>query len=141
MDAKGRISLPNRFREALMVASELPLVLTTNHDPESECLLAYPQSEWRQLAGQLQEASRFDPNVIRFRRLILGTAVECALDKQARLLVPPVLREHAGLNRDVLWVGTGQYLEIWDKGRFAEEQKRIRGSFPEIHTALRGRGL
>ena len=120
IDAKGRTSFPSRFRDVL--ASEaggsrsLELVLTRAlFDP---CLHLYPLRAWEELEAKIAEMPQFDPNVVAFRRMYLSAAVECELDKQGRILVPPSLREHAQLAKDVVWAGMGRTAELWSKEKW-----------------------
>jgi MraZ protein len=129
IDAKGRTSLPSRFREVLAAGGESKLVLTTGLDP---CLVAYPMTEWLAFEDRLAKLPQFDPNVAMLRRIYVSGAVECDLDKVGRILVPQTLRDHADLERDALWAGMGRHIELWAKERFegmrdqvlSDEEKR-----------------
>ncbi len=129
IDAKGRTSLPSRFREVLAAGGESKLVLTTGLDP---CLVAYPMSEWMAFEDRLSHLPQFDPNVAMLRRIYVSGAVECDLDKLGRLLIPATLRDHARLEREALWAGMGRHIELWAKPHFegmrdavlADEDKR-----------------
>ncbi len=113
IDDKGRTSLPARFRDVLAPTSELRLVMTPAlGDP---CLDVYPMKAWEALEAKLAQLNAFDPQVIDFRRFYVSAAVECELDKQGRILVPPGLREQAGLSKSVLWLGHGEKAELWSK--------------------------
>lgn len=113
IDDKGRTSLPARFRDVLGTASDFRLVLTPAlGDP---CLDVYPMRAWEELEAKLAQLNAFDPQVIEFRRFYVSAAVECELDKQGRILVPPSLREHASLTRTVMWLGHGQKAELWSR--------------------------
>ncbi len=119
IDAKGRISVPARFRDALAADAKEQeadrFVLTSALDP---CLVAYPLSEWRAFEEKLSKLPRFDPHVVKLRRLYVSAAVEVQLDSQGRVLVPPSLRAYAGLEKDVLWAGMGRWAELWSKERW-----------------------
>jgi MraZ protein len=101
IDDKGRTSLPARFRDVLAPTGELRLVVTPAlGDP---CLDVYPMGAWEALEAKLSGLNAFDPQVIDFRRFYVSAAVECELDKQGRVLIPPSLREHAQLEKAELW--------------------------------------
>jgi MraZ protein len=118
IDSKGRVSVPSRFREPLEMAGQSRLVLTPAlFDP---CIHAFPLPAWEQFEAKVAAMPQFDPNVVRLRRLYVSAAVDCELDKQGRLLVPPQLREHAELSKDVLWAGVGSKAELWSKHRWNE---------------------
>ncbi len=114
IDAKGRTSLPSRFREG--IASDAGFVLTASLDP---CLVAYPLAEWRAFEEKLSRLPRFDPAVVKLRRIYVSAAVEITPDAQGRVLVPPSLRAHAALEKDVLWAGMGRWAELWSLDRWA----------------------
>ncbi|HEY3353852.1 MAG TPA: division/cell wall cluster transcriptional repressor MraZ [Polyangia bacterium] len=137
LDAKGRVSMPGDFRHAL--GPEQRLVIARNLDPGCQCLTAFPLPEWHAFVERLGAHADFDPNAIKLNRLVMSGAVECAIDKQGRVLIPPTLRAYAGLRRDVLWVGVGRKLEVWDQARFAEEDERLRQQAGEITRALAAR--
>jgi len=136
VDAKGRTSLPARFREALSVAGEDRFVLTCALDP---CLVAYPLSEWRAFEEKLAQLPRFDPSVVKLRRLYVSAAVEVQLDSQGRVAIPPSQRIYAGLEKDVLWAGMGRHAELWSKGRWEkavatteDERAALAGKLAEL---------
>ena len=70
---------------------------------------------------RLGRLSQFDPAVKKLRRIYVSGAVECEMDDVGRILVPPTLREHAHLAKDVLWAGAGRYAELWDKEHWQRE--------------------
>lgn len=111
IDAKGRISLPARFRDALGAAGDPRFVLTSAlFDP---CLHLYPMRAWEDLEEKIAALPSMDPNVVRFRRLYVSAACECEADKAGRVLIPNQLREKTGLKKDALWAGMGRHLELW----------------------------
>lgn len=122
IDDKGRTSLPARFRDVLGPTSDFRLVVTPAlGDP---CLDVYPMKAWEELEAKLATLNAFDPQVIEFRRFYVSAAVECELDKQGRILVPTSLREHAALNKTVMWLGHGQKAELWSKEQWVELSKQ-----------------
>ncbi len=119
IDTKGRVSLPARFRDALVVDGDARFILTPAlFDP---CLHLHPMRAWQALEDKVSELPSFDPNIVRFRRLYISAAIECELDKAGRVLVPPALRERAHVNKDVLWAGMGRTVELWAKERWEAE--------------------
>ena len=131
IDAKGRVSLPSRFRDALMHDGESRFVVTPAlFDP---CLHVYPLGVWEIFEQRIAELPNLDQHIIRFRRLYVSAAVECELDKAHRVLVPQDLRERVDLTKEALWAGVGKYMELWSKPRFeqameitAEEQEAFK---------------
>ncbi len=116
IDAKGRTSLPAKFREALAAAGEPRIVLMQY--PHWRALLAVPQSVWNELVKKVMQASpldaRWQRNVLKF----VSSAHEVDLDVHGRVLVPPALRAWAGLEKDVVWVGMGSTIHLYDKAAY-----------------------
>ena len=92
IDAKGRISLPAKYREILSSNYNDRLILT-NFD---SCLVAYPFEEWITLEEKFKQHSIMEDDVQTFMHYFISGATECAIDKLGRILIPPVLRKHAG---------------------------------------------
>lgn len=122
IDAKGRTSVPSRFREVMSAQGDSQLVLTTGLD---SCLVAYPMVEWIAFERRLSELPQFDADVVTLKRIYVSGAVECDVDKVGRLLIPAALRKHAGLKRDALWAGMGGYIELWAKASFEDLRKEV----------------
>lgn len=140
MDDKGRTSLPSRFRDVLASASDARIVVTPAlGDP---CLDVYPMRAWEELEAKLASLNAFDEQVIEFRRFYVSAAVECDLDKQGRILVPPGLRERASLTKSVLWLGHGQKAELWSKEHWeALARKKDAGELRSLRAAMGRLGL
>lgn len=142
LDAKGRVSLPIRFRELLSTQGDQRLVLTTNVDAAGRCLVAYPLQEWMAFQEKIAALPQFEEAVIRLKRLHIAGACECSTDRQGRILIPPMLREYAGLaGGGVVFAGVGTSIEIWDRDRWEEERERAKQSLGEIGDALARLGL
>ena len=137
LDAKGRLAIPARFRDVLRGNRDEQLVITAS----DRCLVAYPYEEWRGLADRVSRLSQFDRNVQAFRRYFISGAVECAPDKQGRILIPPALREHAALNGSVHLAGMQNNFEIWDKDRWVNEHQAIGERFAEVSEAMAELGI
>jgi MraZ protein len=132
IDEKGRISLPARFREVLSANYDERLILTTF----DQCLWAYPIPEWQLIEEKIAALPQFKSEVKALQRIFVSGATECALDKQGRLIIPPVLREYAGLEKDVLFVGMTKRIEIWAKKRwediFSKSQMLVESSTDDL---------
>jgi MraZ protein len=134
IDAKGRTSLPARFRDLLAATADLRLVITPAlFDP---CLHAHPMRAWEALEEKIAALPQFDPNVVAFRRRYISAAVECELDKQGRLLVPPALREHGDFHKEVLWAGMGPTIELWSKERWKAAQQMSDSQLADFKSAI-----
>jgi len=119
LDAKGRITVPVRQRDLLMQACEGRLTLTKHPDGY---LWVLPRHRWEATREHLMSMSMdADP----WRRVFLGSAVDVEIDSAARVLIPPELRTAAGLTKDVLLIGNGRVLELWDAGRHAAHEAQL----------------
>ena len=139
--SKGRVSLPVRFRDLLSTHSDQRLIITTNVDAGGRCLVAYPIQEWMTFQEKIAALPQFEEAVIRLKRLHIAGACEVTLDRQGRILVPPLLREYAGLAGSVVFAGVGSSIEIWDRGHWEEERERAKLGLPEVSDTLARLGL
>lgn len=110
LDAKGRLAVPARYRERLIERCRGELVVTVDAD---HCLLIYPLPEWEEVEAKLARLPSLNPRARQLQRLLLGHATEVALDGAGRVLLPPPLREFAGLGRDVVLIGQANKFELW----------------------------
>ena len=122
IDSKGRLSIPSKFREILKGSHDERLMVA-NFD---NCLYAYPYEEWSLLEDKLSRFSMLRRNVKSFQRFFASGVAECNVDKMGRILIPPPLREYAGLERDVIVIGMLKRIEIWSKKRWEEEIVKAR---------------
>ena len=113
MDAKGRFSVPTRIREDLQSACGGRLVITAH--TEEKCLLVYPEPEWKILLPKIEALPNLKKSAVRLQRLLLGYACELEMDGNGRLLLPPTLRNYAGLEKKLMLVGQGKKLELWSE--------------------------
>jgi MraZ protein len=123
IDEKGRVAIPARFRETLQATNDDRLVITNFVVNSVRCLDVYPYAAWLQLEERLQGKPQFDQRVMQFQNYYFAAAHECVLDKQGRVLLPPTLREYAGLKRDVVFTSALQKFRLWDR----EQWKRVFG--------------
>jgi MraZ protein len=118
MDAKGRLAIPARIRDQL-VADCGGRIVVTAHNAEP-CLLVYPEPQWQLLAPQVQALPNLQSASVRkLQRRLLGHAVPLELDANGRILLPPTLRDFAGLDKDLIVAGLGHRLEIWAEAAWA----------------------
>lgn len=129
LDVKGRMIIPAKFRECL----EGEFVVTRSLDG---CLSMYGPEEWQVLEEKLNALPMTNERARRLKRFLLGSAVSCELDKQGRILIPQVLRDKAGLRKDVTMVGVGDHVEIW-----ATEVWEENNDFSDIQEDMEGLGI
>lgn len=118
IDVKGRIVMPTRYRERLQQEGHGDIVLTI--DTEERCLLLYPLKAWEEIESKLAALPSFNPAARRIQRLLIGHATEIEIDTQGRILLPPLLREYAGLNKKAVLIGQGKKFELWDEGHWQQ---------------------
>ena len=110
LDAKGRLAIPAKHRDALLNQGAGHLVLTAH---PHRCLLLYPQPAWEPIQAKMMALSSFDKQSSSLQRLLVGFAEDIELDNSGRLLVSPVLREFSGLEKQAMLVGQGSHFELW----------------------------
>ncbi len=122
LDAKGRMAVPARHRDALLAAGEGRLVITAH---PHRCLLLYPQPAWEPIRAKVLAAPSLEAQSAMLRRLLVGFAVDAEMDGAGRVLVAPELRQYAGLEKEVWLVGQGSHFEIWSDSGWKAQQEAI----------------
>ena len=131
VDAKGRLSIPSKFREQL--GDEF--VVTKGMDG---CLFVYDNENWSEMQKKLMSLPTLTNKDARFlSRYFLSGAMQVELDKQGRILLPPTLRANAGLERDVVLAGVGDRIEIWDQNKW----ENLESDMDEIAATMERLGL
>lgn len=113
VDTKGRLIVPSKFREQL--GDEF--VVTKGLDG---CLFVYSKSEWENIEEKFRNVPLTTKDARKFARFFFAGAASCEVDKQGRILLPVVLRDYAGIEKDVVSVGVFNRVEIWDKDKWQE---------------------
>jgi MraZ protein len=134
IDSKGRVILPAKFRDELADG----LVVTKGLE---ECLFVYTPAEWAKLEEGIKELPLTNKNARAFKRIFFSSAAKSAPDKQGRVLLPPNLRGYAGLNKDVVVIGAGDWVEIWDKDVWNKYSAEMESSYSDIAEQLDGLGI
>ncbi len=122
LDAKGRMAVPSRHRDALMALGEGRLVITAH---PHRCLLLYPQPAWEPIRAKVLAAPSLEAQSAMLRRLLVGFAVDTEMDGAGRVLVAPELRQYAALEKEVWLVGQGTHFEIWSDSGWKAQQEAI----------------
>lgn len=113
--------MPARYRTRLQEMAEGQLILTI--DTQEKCLLLYPLPEWELIEEKIEALPSFHKASRRIQRLLIGHATELELDSSGRLLLPPLLREYAHLDKQVMMIGQGRKFEIWSESDWQEGRK------------------
>lgn len=117
VDAKGRFLLPAGFKKQLAEGDGGKFVINRGFE---KCLSLYPLSSWEPVATKINSLNDFDPKVRQFKRYFLNGATFVEPDSAGRILLPPTLKEYAGLLKDIVLVPAGNKMEIWDTGKYKE---------------------
>lgn len=138
IDLKGRASIPAKFREVLVTAyGDESLMVTKNVEGG---LSAYPLSSWRKIVERVHQSSP-GPEKNATIRLIIAPAVECGFDKQGRVLLPPALRAHAGLEKEIVVVGMFDKIDVYSQIKYAEVTRRSEDLLQNNPGFIAGVGL
>ena len=125
LDAKGRLTVPSRHRDALQ-ASSAPaassLVLTAHPDG---CLLLYPEAAWEPIRDRVMAFPSLDARFSVWKRLLVGFAEEVEIDAAWRVLISPELRKFANLEKPVMLVGQGSHFEIWNHDVWEKQLQQL----------------
>jgi len=113
MDAKGRLTVPTRYRDEILETCRGSMVVTI--DTEERCLLIYPQTAWEDIQRKVESLPSFNSAARRVQRLLIGHATDIPMDRNGRILITPPLREYAMLGKQTVLLGQGNKLELWDE--------------------------
>jgi MraZ protein len=134
IDAKGRIILPAKFREALGEQ----FVATKGLD---NCLFVYPLEEWAIIESKLKQLPFTNADARAFVRFFFAGAAECEADKQGRVLIPTNLRDYAKLDKDIVIVGVSTRIEIWSKEVWEKYSSEAEHAYGDIAGKLEDLGI
>jgi MraZ protein len=132
LDPKGRLRIPTKFKEILQKHNIKTLVISRL----GEYLVAYPPEEWDEVEAKALKLSQVHPEHRSFVRSFISGAEECDCDNQGRILIPPLLREDAHLDQDVMFVGMLSTLEIWNKSTYELQKERDRQNEPKVMETI-----
>ena len=110
IDAKGRIAFPAKMRKVLSPDAQERFVVVRGLET---CLYLYPDNEWRDVENALSKANNFTRTGRIAKRNFLRYAEDAVLDKQHRLALPYEHTNYAQINGKAVFIGMGQYIEIW----------------------------
>lgn len=113
LDAKGRMAVPAKYRDELSSICGGRIVMTAH--TQDRCVLVYPETEWEAILPKIEALPSFNKAALRAQRLLIGYATPLELDANGRVLVPPTLRDYAGLEKKLMLVGLGKKFELWSE--------------------------
>ncbi|MDZ7938684.1 MAG: division/cell wall cluster transcriptional repressor MraZ [Rhodoferax sp.] len=126
LDAKGRLNVPTRHRDVLSATAGGQITITKHPDG---CLWVFPRPEWEKFREKIAALPMSAQGI---KRIFLGHAMDVEMDGTGRVLVAPELRDAAGIGKDALLLGMGNYFELWDKTTYdAKEAAVMQGVLPD----------
>ncbi len=111
LDEKSRVIVPAKYHEQLGTS----FILTKGLDG---CLFIYPQTEWTSFEEKLKALPLTNTNARKFVRFFLAGAVECATDKQRRIIIPSHLKVYSDIEKDIVFIGMGNRIEVWSSQKW-----------------------
>jgi len=141
LDSAQRVAIPAKFKEVLdkkygVTSGQVVLV------PDSGKIKVLPLPVWQKLQTQLEELSAFDPNADDYKTFVFGNMAVCPLDAQNRIRLTPSLADLAELNKEVVFVGKQDQMEIWDTAKWKEFNANTAKNFkPMMAEVFRNRGV
>lgn len=130
LDDKGRIIIPARFR-SIIQSDGGDMVMLTRRD---DFLYGYSMNGWSKFEEQVRSMANMSDAFQRFLRIVVGSAQECPLDKQGRVLIPQSLRDSAQLEKEVELVGVLNHFEIWSKANWTKENELLKKDMQQVEV-------
>ncbi len=132
LDQKGRVTLPSKYRDLL---GESFFVLRGFE----KCLFVYTEDGFHELEDKIKALPIAQGGVL--QRFVFANTEKVTTDKQGRFVVPPKLREYAGLEKDVVLVGLSSRIEIWDSDAYAEYEANTVANMDNLSEMLKELGI
>ena len=127
LDAKGRLAVPARHRDALQALCAGQLTLTKH--PEG-CLMVFPRPAWETFRDKV---AALPMSAAGWKRIFLGNAMDVDMDSTGRVLISPELREATHITKETILLGMGSHFELWDKSTYeAQEALAMQGDMPDV---------
>ncbi len=115
IDSKSRMIVPAKFRDGLGGRCVIAKAL-------DKCLTIYPVHEWEKFAEEkLEILPTGNPQARKLKRHFYSSAAECDVDRQGRLTIPQELKDYAGIEKDLITVGSNKTIEIWSREQWSDE--------------------
>lgn len=139
LDDKGRVAFPLEFRQVL--GSDRFVLTLSLYEP---CLVAMQQSDFEAQAEKIRKLPASNPAVMEFKRVVIASSYVAVIDKAGRVAIPKELRDYAGLERETLFAGIIDQIEVWSRKRWNERNKKRLSNKAELESlrkTLEGFGL
>ena len=133
VDDKSRVTMASQIRKVADVMSHAVWFMTRGFDGS---LFLFPKERWDVIRGEASRHSTMDPGAVDFRRMFFGSVQEVRPDGQGRFLVPPHLREHAGIDKDAVMIGCEDHLELWSRDGWKKYQKSMETKYKDMGREL-----
>ncbi|HCG77223.1 division/cell wall cluster transcriptional repressor MraZ [bacterium] len=134
IDQKKRVAIPPKFRRELGKRA----VITRGLD---NCLVIYPLGEWEKLTKKIENLPNGQIDARGFARIMLSGAVDVALDKLGRILIPDYLKDYAFLKKNVAILGLSNRIEIWDEKRWKDYKLKTEKEIGDMASRLQQLGI
>ena len=133
IDSKGRIKVPSKIREVLNAKDANKMILTKGLDL---CISAYTLEEWQKVTQEVLNYPQTDSKVRAFNRIFIGSAIDCDIDRQGRMIIPANLREYAKIDKEIMIIGIISKLEIWSRELWLNYEGGAVDSYEDIAEHL-----
>lgn len=139
LDEKGRLILPSKFRKIIKEKEIKNFYITSGLD---SCLAMYPEEEWRKILKKAESVLSFSKKDSRsFLRKLFSEAVEVSIDGQGRINLNGSLKKHARIDKEIIFVGMNNFVEIWSKEIWVKYMEKTSQSYEEVAESLTNLGL
>jgi MraZ protein len=129
LDSKGRLVLPAKIKSSLPEVSTTELVLRKGFESN---LILYPMLEYKKIHQKISSLSEFNPEQRQLKRIFFRSIAQVEMDGAARILVPKGMLAHAKIERDVILIGMGNYIEIWNPDVFNQSFSVNEAEFSDL---------
>jgi MraZ protein len=130
VDAKGRISIPAKFKKVMKPEANDTFVMTRS---TVQCIDVYPYNYWEEkIKPRIDALDDFDFEEAAFKRSLFELASDQQLDKQSRLFLPKNLLDFAGIEKEVLILGQNNKIEFWNPEIFEKQKREFPKPFAEL---------
>lgn len=137
-DEKGRLAIPVAFRKRLLGDADEGSLMLTIWD---QCLAAFPMSEWELKLNAIGNMNQFDPKVSLLKRLFVGCAHECQIDRSGRILVPQDLRRDTKIDKNCVIIGQIEKFEIWSAEKWQQNFNQLADQIGNVFATLASSGV